>query len=295
MGRRQDHSLLSQPLRSVMSPPPSGEGFKFPEPPVLFSGAVGGPTIKFFVTPLRNAQTMASQDASLSLSTIFRSVFAKGLPGAYAGGPYTAVAAAPQFLVLGPAYHTFHSVAGPWGALVLTAMTETSVLYGAETRNAQVATNVRSPGKIPSSLAQSPFKPWGPGVGINLTRNVFAMSGMRVLPEPVSAVVSKACGGRKSGLITLISDLISNCCAASITMPMHMLYQYVATAGPELWDKPQSERVSVMKTWLTQQYFPGGRLSPTILRDLSLRCGYIASVFTLYMQTERAAIKYWPF
>lgn len=275
--------------------PPRGDGFKLPEPPVLFSGALGGPTIKFFVTPLRNAQTMAAQDPTLSFSACFRRVFANGLGGAYTGGQFTAVAACPQFLVLGPAYHMFASVSGPVGALLGTAATETLVLYGAETKNAQMATNAKFPGKIPSHRAQSPFMPWGPGTTINLARNIFAMSGMRILPEPVSAAVSKACGGRKSGLITLASDLISNCCAASITMPMHMAYQYKATAGPELWDKSNAEQLTAMKTWLKEQYFPGGRLSPTILRDLGLRCAYIASVFTLYMQTERAAIKYWPF
>jgi hypothetical protein len=279
-----------------MGPPPKSDGsggFKFPEPPVLFSGAFGGPVIKYLVTPIRNSMTFAAQDASLSLGMVGKNVFARGFFGAWKGGHYPAIAACPQFLCLGPAYHTFNSVAGPWGALVLTAITETTVLYGAETKNAQLATNAKSPGKI--LKMQSPFNPYGPGVGINLCRNIFAMSGMRILPEPVSGIISKLSGGRKGPLVTFVSDIASNCCAASITMPMHMLYQYVATAGPELWDKPQSEQVSVMKTWLRDQYFPGGKLSPTILRDLCLRCSYIASVFTMYMQLERAAIKYWPF
>lgn len=266
-----------------------------PDAPLLFAGGVGGPTIKFFVTPLRNAQTLAAQDAALSFSGCFRIVFANGLLGGLKGGHYPAIAACPQFLILGPAYHTFASVGGAWGGLAATAVTETMVLYGAETKNAQLATNAKTAGKIPIARMQSPFKFWGPGTGINLCRNLFAMSGMRILPEPVSAVITKAAGGKKSGAVTLVSDLVSNCCAASITMPMHMLYQYVATAGPTLWDKPQSEQVSVMKKWMKDQYFPGGRFSPTIMRDLALRCGYIASVFTLYMQTERAAVKYWPF
>merc|ERR1712186_171912 len=113
--------------------------------------------------------------------------------------------------------------------------------------------------------------------------------------EPIANSISKAAGGSKSPVVTVASDLTANCCAAGITMPMHMLYQYVATAGPELWDKPQSEQISEMRRWLNQQYFPGGRFSPAIVRDLVLRAGYIATAYTMYMQIERAAIKHWPF
>lgn len=95
--------------------------------------------------------------------------------------------------------------------------------------------------------------------------------------------------------VTLASDLTANCCAAAITMPMHMLYQYIATAGPVLWDKSSAEQVTDCKAWLREQYFPGGKLSPVIARDLVLRAGYIATAYTMYMQIERAAVKYWPF
>jgi hypothetical protein len=189
----------------------------------------------------------------------------------------------------------YASFAGPVGGIVLTGLTETAVLYGAETSNAHIATNMAKPGKIPERLIQSPFKPWGPGIGINLCRNIFAMSGMRVINEPIDKGIRKLAGGSESGLVTLASDLTANCCAASITMPMHMLYQYVATAGPSLWDKPQGEQVAEMKQWLKDQYFPGGKISQVILRDLALRCGYIAIAYTMYMNIERAAVKYWPF
>lgn len=272
-----------------------GDGFKLPEAPVLLAGALGGPFCMYTVTPFRNAMTFASQDATMSLRSIFQTVFKTGFAGGWSGGMAPAIAACPQYLCLGPAYHMYASFAGPLGGIILTGMTETAVLYGAETNNAHLATNMKSPGKIPDRFVQSPFNPWGPGTSINLARNIFAMSGMRVINEPIDKAVKKACGGSESYFVTLASDLTANCAAAGITMPMHMLYQYVATAGPELWDKPQGEQISVMKTWLSEQYFPGGRLSPTIMRDFFLRAGYIATAYTMYVNIERAAIKYWPF
>jgi len=270
-------------------------GFKLPEPPVIAAGAFGGPFVMYLVTPFRNAMTYAVQDATLSFSGVFRQVFARGMAGGWAGGLYPAIAACPQYLCLGPAYHMYASFSGPVGGIVLAGITETAVLYGAETKNAHVATIAKSPGKIPEARIQSPFNPWGPGIMINLARNIFAMSGMRVINEPIANAISKLSGGSKSALVTVASDLTANCCAAGITMPMHMLYQYVATAGPELWEKPQAEQVSLMKTWLKEQYFPGGKLSSVIVRDLGLRAGYIATAYTMYMQIERAAVKYWPF
>jgi hypothetical protein len=249
----------------------------------------------YTVTPFRNAMTLAAQDASIGVGAIMKTVFSKGLASGWAGGLYPAIAACPQYLCLGPAYHMYASFSGPVGGIILTGITETAVLYGAETKNAHLATNMARPGKIPDAKIQSPFNPMGPGVSVALARNIFAMSGMRVINEPIDKAVRKAAGGSESNLVTLASDLTANCCAAAITMPMHMLYQYIATAGPTLWDKPNAEQIADCKTWLNEQYFPGGKLSPTITRDLFLRAAYIATAYTMYMQIERAAVKYWPF
>merc|ERR1719478_1483732 len=97
--------------------------------------------------------------------------------------------------------------------------------------------------------------------------------------------------GTKNPTVTLVSDLAANICAACITAPIHMTYQYSATT-PELWDKPSSEQVQEMKTFLKNQYFPGGRLSPVVGRDMFLRSLYIATAYTMYLQIERAAVKY---
>lgn len=268
-------------------------GFKLPEAPVIVAGAFGGPFCMYTVTPFRNAMSYASQDASMSLGSVFRTVFSKGPLSGWTGGVYPAIAACPQYLCLGPMYHFFNSFAGSVGGIVLTGATETAVLYGAETRNGQVAINTSIKGRIPEARLQSPFNPWGPGTLINFGRNVFAMSGMRVINDPIAEGVSKIAGG-KGPVVEIASDLVANCAAAGITMPMHMLYQFVITSGPELWDKPQAEQNTAMKKFLKDAYFPGGKLSSVILRDLCLRAGYIATAYTMYMQIERSAIKYWP-
>jgi hypothetical protein len=246
----------------------------------------------YTVSPMRNAMSIAAQDAKMSLGAVFRTVFAKGPAGGWIGGVYPAIAACPQYLCLGPAYHAFASFAGPGGGIILTGLTETAVLYGAETKNGQIAINA-SKGHIPQARIQSPFNPWGPGTIINFARNVFAMSGMRIIADPIAESIAKVAGG-KGPAVQIASDLTANCAAAGITMPMHMVYQFVITSGPELWDKPQAEQNKAMTKFLRDAYFPGGKLSPTILRDLCLRAGYIATAYTMYMQIERAAVKYWP-
>lgn len=266
--------------------------FKFPEPPILAAGGLGGPFCMFTVTPFRNALTFASKDASLSLGQVFGRVFARGLGGGWTGGIYPAVAACPQFLCLGPMYHFYASATGAVGGIVLTGITETAVLYGAETRNAQLAINSRG-GSIPVGRLQSPFNPWGPGAGINCLRNILAMSGMRVINEPIANSIEKI-AGTKSPAVTFASDITANVCAACMTMPLHMLYQYTATTH-ELWDKPSGEQVKQMQGFLRDQYFPNGKLSSVIVRDACLRSFYIATAYTMYMQIERAAVKYWPF
>lgn len=263
-----------------------------PQTPVLVAGAIGGPFCMYTVTPFRNSMSFAAQDPSLGIASVFRQVFARGPVSGWAGGVYPAIAACPQYLCLGPMYHLYNSLVGSWGALVLTGATETAVLYGAETKNGQMAINSAHEGRIPQARVQSPFNPWGPGVGIAFARNVFAMVGMRILCDPISNAIEKLAG--KSTVVTLASDMTANCVSASITMPMHMLYQFVITSGPELWEKPRAEQNAACMKFLKDAYFPGGKLSSVIARDLFLRSGYIATAYTMYVNIERAAIANWP-
>merc|ERR1719198_2402888 len=119
---------------------------------------------------------------------------------------------------------------------------------------------------------------------INFARNVFALVGMRILCEPIAEAMSKVAG--KGPIVTLASDMTANCMSASVTMPMHMLYQFVITSGPDLWNKPRAEQNAACTKFLRDAYFPGGRLSSVIVRDLFLRSGYIATAYTMYVNIE---------
>jgi hypothetical protein len=273
------------------------DGFEAPKPPVIFAGAVGGPMVFYTVTPARNALTIAASDTSLSIAGCYRDVFKNGLAGGWTGGIYPAIAACPQFLCLGPVFHAFSSVAGNWGGMVLTGMVETGIAYGAETKNAQLATIAKG-SKIPMERVQNPMVPYGPGITLHISRNVLAMIGMRVLCDPITASLEKVTG-QKSGAITLAGDFISNIAAAGLTFPIHQLFNYTVST-PEMWDKPQGEQLALMKDYLKKQYLVdngsgGKKLSPVLLRDFGLRSLYIAGAYSAYINFERACIANWPF
>ena len=69
---------------------------------LLFGGGAGGPFSVGLYTPLRNAITLASRDASATAATLYRRTVQHGwLRGGYAGFAAPAVASCPQFLAMG--------------------------------------------------------------------------------------------------------------------------------------------------------------------------------------------------
>jgi hypothetical protein len=273
------------------------DGFEAPKPPVIFAGGFGGPMVFYTVTPARNALTIASQDLNLSIVGCYRQVFQNGVAGGWTGGIYPAIAACPQFLCLGPVYHAFASVAGKWGGMVLTGMVESGIAYGAEAKNAQMATIAKGV-KIPAERVQNPMVPFGPGIALHISRNVLAMIGMRVLCDPITQSLEKVAGQKNSG-ITLAGDFLSNIAAAGLTFPIHQLFNYTVST-PEMWDGDSAKKMQMAKDYLTRQYLvdkPGGgkQLSPILLRDFGLRSLYIAGAYTMYINFERACVANWPF
>ena len=194
-------------------------------------------------------------------------------------------------------YHAFASIAGKWGGMVLTGVVESGIAYGAETKNAQLATIAKG-GKIPTERVQNPMIPCGPGISLHIARNVFAMIGIRVLCDPITQTLEKVTG-QKGAAVTLAGDFTSNIAAAGLTFPIHQLYNYTV-ATPEIWDKPSAARIQLMKDYLSRQYLvntPSGgkQLSAVLMRDFFLRSMYIAGGYTMYINIERACIAHWPF
>ena len=115
-----------------------------PDPPLLAAGGVGGPCVMLLVTPLRNALTIAAANNVATTSEIYKQVFKNGIRGGWTGGLYPMIPAVPQFCVIGPMFHVFKDLFGGSTSmgLLATATTETLISFGAETRNAQMASGV---------------------------------------------------------------------------------------------------------------------------------------------------------
>lgn len=204
------------------------------------------------------------------------------------------IAACPQFLCLGPAYHFYASFAGVAGGVVLTSATETAIVYGAETCNAQMAKNAKSPGSIPN--VHPSYKPIGPGVGLHVARNIIATAGLRMFCAPCTYAIEKA-AGQSNGLTTLLGDFSGNVCAACLSAPVHQLYGFTVST-PELATMTGSEKRARWLRFLQDQYLETKdgrtRLTPTVPRDLFMRSMYVAVAYTMYSTVERTLVKYWP-
>lgn len=299
---------------------------KMPAPPYIAAGALGGPCVIYAVTPLRNALTLGALNQKATAVELYRQVWRTGLFG---GGAPMAVAAVPGFLVLGPAFHVFYDAVGGSAAAAvgLTALSESLIFYGAETRNAMVAFaqnqtnsgtttsgtsagtaasgNTKATAAAPSSTC--PVKPpgmWGPGFALHVSRNVLAMSGLRVFSRPTQAALQDAIADDTTRVV--VADLCANLVVSAASAPLHQLYGWTVTArAAAAATTPQAAATAAASTssftaqairFLQSQYLTadGRRLSRVAGRDMVLRCVYNATIFTLYGAIERGLVRAWP-
>jgi len=250
--------------------------------------------VYFTVTPFRNACTLGATSPTTGATELYRQVFSKGFTRGWTGGIYPSAFACPSFICLGPTYHAFKSAVGVPGAVVLASGLESMILYGAETCNAQMAKNEKAPGTFKS--VHPSYKPFGPGLGIHVTRNILATAGLRIFCTPCTWVLEKATG-TSSHFTTLGGDFSGNVISACMTAPVHQLYGFTVTT-PELKDMSGTEKKNRMIQFLKDQYLvtENGRtrLSATVPRDLFMRSAYVATLYTLYSTLERTLIRMWP-
>lgn len=112
---------------------------KFPDASNIVAGACGGPLCYFTVTPFRNACTLGATNATAGALELYGSVFSGGFLRGWTGGIYPSMYAGPTFIVLGPLYHALKDAFGLPLGVVLASATESGIMYGAETKNAQMA------------------------------------------------------------------------------------------------------------------------------------------------------------
>lgn len=267
--------------------------FDLPSPPVLVAGGLGGPFVMYFVTPARNALTLGATNPTAGAIDIYRQVFSKGFARGWTGGISPSIAACPQFLSLGPAYHGFHSMFGMPGGIVCTSVLESMLVYGAESRNAQLAANQKNPGKI--TKLQPAWKPWGPGISCHITRNIIAVAGMRMFSQPCTYLIEKTTA--KSNTLTKFGgDFGGNVIASCCTAPVHQLFGFMATS-PELQGLSGAAARKRMLQFLKEQYTVTvngkTRISSVVPRDLFMRSMQCATMLTMYLTIERTLVAYW--
>jgi len=274
-----------------------GFQIEMPDPPLVAAGGIGGPCVMFAVTPLRNALTYAAVDPKASFVSLYKKAF-----GArpFAGGHYMAIAACPGFLVLGPMFHIYNGlVDSSAAACVLTGVSESAILYGSETRNAQVAYNNSLKGTaankaIAESAMQNVFKPLGPGIAVQATRNVIAMSGLRVFSEPCQRVIESVVPSISKDVKQVSGDFVACVGASILTAPVHQAYSFLAT---ERYNDPKKagSQMTAIGQYLKKQYLTeSGRIKGTAARDIALRICYNATLYTMFGGLERTFVSFWP-
>lgn len=272
---------------------------KFPETPLILAGALGGPFVIFFLTPLRNALSIASQDTTSSVSEIYAHVFDGGFSEGWVGGKFSVPASIPQFCVMGPFFHLMKEATDSAViATVCSACAETFISFSSQTLNAQIA-QMELGGGIAVPL-QSLRVPLGPGVTVHVVRNIVALSGIRVFSGPCQALLVKLFSvlGLTSVPVAvrqLLGDFTASIGAAILSGPLNQMHGYAVTSEAYL-NGGFKERVDVLINFLSSHYLSHDAdgnvtgFTSTLPRDLFLRCAYVATLFAIFGAIERVAV-----
>jgi hypothetical protein len=211
-----------------------------------------------------------------------------------------AQAAVPGFLVLGPAFHMYKDLVGgsSLGAVALTAVSESLIFYGAESNNAQKAFNQKAAKQTTPAITKlhNPLNPIGGGFGLHVTRNVLAMSGLRLLSAPCQEVLQQVQPTMSPTTQVVLADLLANIVVSAASAPLHQLYGWSVTTRVAQTSAGTAEAfLPAAVAFLKAQYLtPDGKISAVAGRDMTLRIIYNATIFTLYGFIERTLVSTWP-
>lgn len=278
---------------------------KFPETPLILAGALGGPFCIFFLTPLRNALTLASQDAESSAWELYQSVFHSGFSSGWTGGLAPVLPSCPQFCVMGPLFHFLKEALGSVAAAVcVSAIAETGISYGSQTLNAQLAFNREQlqTGRGAEVPLWNPLIPFGPGSTVHVARNIVALSGIRIFARPCQALIRRLLAvtglGLPDGLRQFLGDFVASLGSAILSAPLNQCYNFAVTSQAYV-DGTYAERAEELAGFLSRSYLvhdDSGSLvglSPTLGRDLLMRCAYVATLYAIFSTIERFAVTLW--
>jgi len=278
---------------------------KLPDTPLILAGALGGPLCIYVTTPLRNALTLASQDPYCSAGALYAAVFSGGFASGWTGGFAPVLPSCPQFCVLGPLFHFLNESLGNVAlAVCLSAIAETLISYSSNTINAQMAFNHEQ--ELAGSGYEVPlaslFTLFGPGAYIHVCRNIVALSGIRIFSVPCLKMLCRST--RAAGIKlpeefqSVLADFISSIGAGCLSAPLNQCYNFAITSLAYM-ESGASGRLQQLSYFLSRAYLvhgPGGELaglSPTLARDLFMRCTYTATLFAIFGSIERTFVTLW--
>lgn len=253
------------------------------------AGAFGGPLIVGFLTPQRNAMTLAAKDITSSYLGLYRSVFKDGFWMGWRGGFGPALSASLQFTAIGPVYlHAEREFKSPCAGVVISSFTESLFTYSAQRRNAQIQYNATQ--RPRDHLSHQPAHQLvGPGFTCHVLRNISAVIGIRLISPYTHQVVQRVPG---SSLLSeegslVASDLVSSIAGATLSMPFNHIFSWCACT-PELMKMSLAEKAKAQGTFIVKSYVDHGfRL---LVRDLAVRISNAALLYTFYRVIERRCV-----
>lgn len=208
----------------------------------------------------------------------------------------------PQFIVMGPLYHFLKAFTGSAvPAVILSALAETCISYGSQTVNAQMAFNAeqRLAGSDYEVPIWNPFVLLGPGCSVHILRNIISLSGLRIFSGPCKAGLRKLAGSCLSdGMLQFLGDFTASMGAAVCSAPINQLYNFSVTSKAFM-AASMSERASLGLSFLSNQYLVRNLdghvvgVSPTLGRDLFMRCAYVATLYAMFGAIERIFTSAW--
>jgi len=132
---------------------------------------------------MRNSLTVASQDKDLSVMEVYEHTFRGSLKNGWTGGVNSAIAACPEFIVMGPVCHMVKDLTGSsFLSVLVSGLGETAITFGPQSQNSQMAFNqeVIAEGHPELQVPVMSLTPWGPGVYVHIARNMAALAGIRI-------------------------------------------------------------------------------------------------------------------
>jgi hypothetical protein len=92
----------------------------------------------------------------------------------------------------------------------------------------------------------------------------------------------------------VVSDMAASMLTCLVSAPLNSCWSYIVTT-PALWELSAAERARQLVPFLRRQYLDAhGWPSQLAVRDLSVRCVYIACCFSMFSAIERLAVAWWP-